>query len=63
LSAGVLVELGYMKWNHQEGKGNVKKLIGIKEFIPRGFPPEISYDMKDMITICSIKDLDKCLEK
>jgi hypothetical protein len=51
-----------MKWNYQEKKGNVKAMVGIKEFLPRGFPPEISYDMKNMIKMTTIKDLDKTIK-
>ncbi|MBI2583028.1 MAG: hypothetical protein HYW25_00015 [Candidatus Aenigmarchaeota archaeon] len=64
LSAGVLAELGYMKWNYQEGKGKVKALIGIMEFL-RGekFPPEISFDMEKLIVISSVNGLEKAIEK
>lgn len=64
LSAGGLVELGYMKWNKQEGKGKVKTLIGIKEFLRDGkFPPEIEFDLRDIIKICSVSELGKVLNK
>ncbi|MCD4694352.1 hypothetical protein K8R62_03270 [bacterium] len=63
LSAGVFAELGYMEWNHQENKGNVKKLIGIKELLKNEeFPPEISLDMNNII-ISSINDLDKVIKE
>lgn len=62
LSAGVLVELGYMKWNHQENKGKVKALIGIKEFLKNGFPLEIS-DLNKLIVLTSVKNLQKTVEK
>lgn len=63
LSAGVLGELAYMKWNFQESKGNVKKLIGVKELLRNGeFPPEIQYDLNKMIVISSVKELDKILK-
>ena len=62
LSAGGLAELAYMKWNHQDGKGRVKKLIGIKELLRGGkFPEEIAFDIKDITTVVSIKDLPKAL--
>ncbi len=64
LSAGVLAELGYMKWNYQEKRGRVKQLIGIKELLRDGeFPPEISYELEPITTICSVNDLPKVLKK
>ena len=64
LSAGGLAELGYMKWNYQDKKGKVKKLIGVKELLRNDeFPPEISLDMKDIITICSVNDLDQAIKE
>ncbi len=63
LSAGVFVELGYMKWNYQEKKGKVKALIVIKEFLKNGeLPPEISYDLGDLIIKCSIDDLEETIK-
>jgi hypothetical protein len=62
LSSGVMAELAYMKWNHQDGKGKVRKLIGIKELLRNDeFPPEITFDIKDITTVVSIKDLPKKL--
>jgi hypothetical protein len=65
LSAGVFTELGYMKWNFQEGKGNTKALIGIKEFLHNGeLPKEIIYDkMGKFIEVTSVKDLQKTILK
>lgn len=64
LCAGTLAELAYMKWNYQENKGKVKAIIGIKELLRNHeFPPEISFDMKKIIFICSVKDLDAVLKK
>ena len=64
LSAGGLTELGYMKWNFQENKGNAKALIGIKELLRNGeLPPEISYDLGNVVSVVSIKELDKTLKK
>ncbi len=50
LSAGTLSELAYIKWNCQFKKGNLKKLIAIKELL-RGkrLPPEIEVDVKDIL--------------
>jgi len=64
LSGGVLAELGYMKWNYQDKKGKVNALIGIKELLRDGeFPPEISFDMQDLISLSSVDDLDEHLNK
>jgi len=64
LSAGVLAELGYMKWNYQEKKGNVKALIGIKELLRNEeFPPEITLDMEKCIIISSIDKLSKVVQR
>ena len=65
LSAGVFTEMGYMKWNFQEGKGKTKALIGIKELLPGGeMPKELTYDkMGEMIKIISVKDLQKTILK
>jgi hypothetical protein len=65
LSAGVFTEMGYMKWNFQERKGNVKALIGIKELLPGGkMPKELTHDkMGEMIKIISVNDLQKTLLK
>ncbi|MFC1775175.1 hypothetical protein ACFLZN_02570 [Nanoarchaeota archaeon] len=58
LSLGVYVELGYMKWNYQDKKGNVKHLIFIKEFLKDGvLPKEISLNMGDIVKIVSVNDL------
>ena len=63
LSAGVMAELGYMKWNYQEKKGKVKWLIGIKEFLRDGqFPPEIGMDMSNLVKICSVEKLHESIE-
>jgi hypothetical protein len=64
LSAGVFAELGYMKWNYQEKKGNIKALIGIKEFLrDEEFPPEISWDMERLISVSSINELSNTLKR
>ncbi len=63
LSAGVMAEIGYMKWNYQESKGMVKKLIGIKPLLRDGkFPPEFEFDMKEIISYAEPKDLAKALK-
>lgn len=64
LSAGVFVELGYMKWNYQDKKGKCKDLIGIKELLRDGdFPPEISKDIEKLITVIPMTELEKTLDK
>ncbi len=51
LSAGTLSELAYIKWNHQLKRGNLKKLIAIKELLRGGkLPPEIEVDVKRILT-------------
>jgi hypothetical protein len=63
MGAGVLAELAYIKWNHQEKKGKVKAIIGIKELLRNNeFPPEITYDLKDIIKVCSVSHLDRVLK-
>lgn len=50
LGAGVLSELAYIKWNCQLKRGNLKKLIVIKELIRNGkLPPEIEFDVKEIV--------------
>ena len=65
LSAGVFTEMGYMKWNFQEAKGNTKALICIKELLPNGeMPKELTQDkMGKMIAVISAKDLEKTILK
>lgn len=50
LSAGTLSELAYIKWNYQFKRGNLKKLVAIKELL-RGesLPPEIEVDIKEIV--------------
>ena len=63
LSAGVYAELAYIKWNTVDHRGKVKKLIGIKEFLRTGdFPPEITMDLKEMITLTPATALAQVLE-
>ena len=63
LSAGVFAELAYIKWNTVEHRGKVKKLIGIKELIRTGdFPPEITADLRPLITITPATALASVLE-
>jgi hypothetical protein len=64
LSSGVFAELGYMKWNHQDKRGRVKALIGVKELL-RGhaFPPELEYDMNKFMFVVPIIELDALFKK
>lgn len=65
LSAGTLSELAYIKWNYQLKRGNLKKIIVIKELL-RGkkLPPEIEVDIKKiLIYINKAKELKQILEK
>ncbi|MSU56091.1 MAG: hypothetical protein EXS51_02160 [Candidatus Taylorbacteria bacterium] len=64
LSAGVLAELAYMKWNVAEKRGRVQKLIGIKELLRDGhFPAEIETDLRDLIKIIPVAELTKTLSQ
>lgn len=64
LSSGVFSELAYMKWNHQENKGNTKALVGIKELLRENkFPDEISFDIKDITIVDSIKNFEGIIKK
>ena len=63
LSAGVFAELAYMKWDHQESKGHVKALLGIKELLRGGrFPPEMSKDLAGLIRIVPCAKLKAALD-
>ncbi|MDP3093804.1 MAG: hypothetical protein Q8N16_03500 [bacterium] len=64
LSAGVLSELAYIKWNYQFKRGNLKKLVVIKELLRGGkLPPEIEFDIKGVVTyINKAEELGKVLE-
>ncbi len=50
LSAGTLSELAYIKWNYQLGRGNLKKLVAVRELL-RGerLPPEIEFDIREIL--------------
>ena len=46
LSSGVLVELGYMKWNVQDERGKVKRIILVEDLLRDGrLPPEIGENL------------------
>ncbi|MDO8436057.1 MAG: hypothetical protein Q7S82_01555 [bacterium] len=50
LSAGTLSELAYIKWNYKLKRGNLKKLIAIKELLRgRKIPPEIEVEIKKIL--------------
>jgi len=65
LSAGTLSELAYIKWNHQLKRGNLKKLIAIKELLrERKLPLEIEVDVRKILTyINKTEELKHFLEK
>lgn len=65
LGAGVLSELAYIKWNHQLKRGNLKKLVVIKELVRSGkIAPEIENDIKEIIHyIGKTEDLKSFLER
>ncbi|PJE69445.1 MAG: hypothetical protein COU98_02020 [Candidatus Staskawiczbacteria bacterium CG10_big_fil_rev_8_21_14_0_10_38_10] len=64
LSAGVLSELAYIKWNCQLKRGNLRKLIAIKELLrSKKLPPEIEVDIKDkLIYIKRVEQLKKTIK-
>jgi len=65
LSAGTLSELAYIKWDYQLKRGNLKKLIAIKELLrDKKLPPEIEVDVKKILTyINKTEELKYFLEK
>ena len=65
LSAGTLSELAYIKWDHQLKRGNLKRLIGIRELLrDRKLPPEIEVDVKKILTYLNkTEELEQFLEK
>lgn len=65
LSAGTLSELAYIKWNYQLKRGNLKKIIAIKELLrEKKLPPEIEVDIKKiLIYINKVGELKQILEK
>lgn len=64
LSAGTLSELAYIKWNYQLKRGNLKKLIAIKELLRGGkLPLEIEFDIKGiLIYVDKVEKLREVLE-
>ena len=64
LSAGTLSELAYIKWNYQLKRGNLKKLVAVKELLRDGkLPPEIEFDIKGIVIyINKVEELRKVLE-
>lgn len=64
LSAGTLSELAYIKWNYRLKRGNLKKLVAIKELLREGkLPPEIEFDIKEIVTyINKVEELKDLLE-
>ena len=62
LSMGVFVELGFLRWSYEEGRSKVKMVVGIKELLRKGtFPPEITFDLKNLLKICPVRKLKNCL--
>jgi len=49
-SAGASSELAYIKWDHQFKRGNLKKLVAVRELLIDGIlPPEIEVDIRDKV--------------
>jgi len=65
LSAGTLSELAYIKWNYKLKRGNLKKIIAIRELLrERKLPAEVEFDVKKiLIYVNKIKGLKKILRK
>ena len=63
-SAGTSSELAYIKWNHQFKRGNLKKLVAVRELLIDGvLPPEIEIDIKDIVQyVEKVEDLKDFLE-
>lgn len=62
LSSGVWAELAYIKWNHVEGKCNLKAIVGIKNLLRNGeFPPELSHELQDKIIYTDAANLSEKL--
>ena len=57
LSAGTLSELAYIKWNCLLKRGNLKKLIVVKDMVREGrIPPEIEVDIGE--TLHYVQDVE-----
>ncbi|MDI6602902.1 MAG: hypothetical protein QME57_02145 [Patescibacteria group bacterium] len=68
LSAGVLSELAYIKWNYKLKRGKLKKLIAVRELLrDKKLPPEIEVDVKKILVypkkVEELKQLLKRLSK
>ena len=65
LSLGVMVELGYVKWNVQDKKGSLKKILFIEELLPNGIlPPEITLTFNNNFAfVVSVNELLKYIAK
>lgn len=65
LSAGTLSELAYIKWDYQLKRGNLKKLIAIKELLrDKKLPLEIEADVKKILVyINKTEELKKILKR
>lgn len=65
LSAGTLSELAYIKWNYRLKRGNLKKLIAIKELLrDKKLPLEIEVDVKKILVyLGKTEELKKILKK
>lgn len=63
-SAGTSSELAYIKWNHQFKRGNLKRLVAVRELLIDGMlPPEIEIDIKDIVQyVEKAEDLKDFLE-
>ncbi|MBW2982909.1 hypothetical protein KY327_01245 [Candidatus Woesearchaeota archaeon] len=57
LSSGVLVELGYMKWNVQDERGKVQKLVLVEDLLRDGrLPPELGVELDRIaVTISAVR--------
>jgi hypothetical protein len=60
VSGGVLLEMGHIRFNEGEGRGEMKKFIGIEELLREGrLPIEFSSKVTEKLKIISLSELGK----
>lgn len=65
LSAGAFSELSYIKWDDQFQKGNLKKLVVIRELVrQREIPPELAINIASLVEyLDTVEELDQVLKR
>ena len=62
MSSGVLVELGYIKWNLQDSRGGVQEVIGVSDLLREGvIVPEIALGLERVLVYAESDDLQDVL--